>query len=374
MTFDDVIGQKEAKERLLQLINENRVPHAMLFTGPNGTGKLALAVAFASLLLNPEDNPNYNNAKAMLDNFEHPDLHFTYPTIKLPSMASDYKPVSDDFAQEWHSLITKTRYFSIAQWTAQIGDDKKRAIITAGESEALLHKLSIKSSQGGYKISIIWLPELMNLECANKILKLLEEPPKGTIFLLVSEEPEKLLETIRSRTQRFDVKRIAEDDIRQALITRRSISEDDATRISRIAHGSWSEALQAIDVGNEERQFLDMFETLMRLCYMRRVKDLKKWTDAVSAYGRDKQRRMIVYFQRQVRENFVYNFHNPELNYQTREEAGFSRNFARFINEANVIGINDVLQTAYRDLGQNANAKIVFFDLALKMIVLILTK
>lgn len=374
MTFDDVIGQKEAKERLLQLIKENRVPHAMLFTGPNGTGKLALAVAFASLLLNPEDNPNYNNAKAMLDNFEHPDLHFTYPTIKLPSMASDYKPVSDDFAQEWHSLITKTRYFSIAQWTAQIGDDKKRAIITAGESEALLHKLSIKSSQGGYKISIIWLPELMNLECANKILKLLEEPPKGTIFLLVSEEPEKLLETIRSRTQRFDVKRIAEDDIRQALITRRSISEDDATRISRIAHGSWSEALQAIDVGNEERQFLDMFETLMRLCYMRRVKDLKKWTDAVSAYGRDKQRRMIVYFQRQVRENFVYNFHNPELNYQTREEAGFSRNFARFINEANVIGINDVLQTAYRDLGQNANAKIVFFDLALKMIVLILTK
>ena len=374
MTFDDVIGQKEAKERLLQLIKENRVPHAMLFTGPNGTGKLALAVAFASLLLNPEGNPNYNNAKAMLDNFEHPDLHFTYPTIKLPSMASDYKPVSDDFAQEWHSLITKTRYFSIAQWTTQIGDDKKRAIITAGESEALLHKLSIKSSQGGYKISIIWLPELMNLECANKILKLLEEPPKGTIFLLVSEEPEKLLETIRSRTQRFDVKRIAEDDIRQALITQRSISEDDATRISRIAHGSWSEALQAIDVGNEERQFLDMFETLMRLCYMRRVKDLKKWTDAVSAYGRDKQRRMIVYFQRQVRENFVYNFHNPELNYQTREEAGFSRNFARFINEANVIGINDVLQTAYRDLGQNANAKIVFFDLALKMIVLILTK
>lgn len=374
MTFDDVIGQKEAKERLLQLIKENRVPHAMLFTGPSGTGKLALAVAFASLLLNPEGNPNYNNAKAMLDNFEHPDLHFTYPTIKLPSMASDYKPVSDDFAQEWHSLITKTRYFSIAQWTAQIGDDKKRAIITAGESEALLHKLSIKSSQGGYKVSIIWLPELMNLECANKILKLLEEPPKGTIFLLVSEEPEKLLETIRSRTQRFDVKRIAEDDIRQALITRRSINEDDSTRISRIAHGSWSEALQAIDVGNEERQFLDMFETLMRLCYMRRVKDLKKWTDAVSAYGRDKQRRMIVYFQRQVRENFMYNFYNPELNYQTREEAGFSRNFARFINEANVIGINDMLQTAYRDLGQNANAKIVFFDLALKMIVLLLTK
>lgn len=374
MDFDDVIGQQEAKNRLKQLVSENRVPHAMLFTGPLGSGKLALAIAFASYLLNPEGNPNYRNAKAMLDNFEHPDLHFTYPTIKLPSMTSDYKPISDDFAQEWHSLITKTQYITIAQWTAQIGDDKKRAIITAGESESLIHKLSIKSSQGGYKISIIWLPELMNLECANKILKLLEEPPQGTIFLMVSEEPEKLLETIRSRTQRFDVKRIETEDIRQALITQRGIGEEDAQRISRIAHGNWNEALKALDAGNEERQFLDMFETLMRLCYMRRVKDLKKWTDAVAAYGRDKQRRMIAYFQRQVRENFIYNFRNADLNYQTQEEAGFSRNFARFINEGNVIGINDLLQRAYRDIGQNANAKIVFFDLALKMIVLILKK
>ena len=374
MTFDDVIGQKEAKERLTQLIKENRVPHAMLFTGPSGTGKLALAVAFASMLLNPENNPNSSNAKAMLDNFEHPDLHFTYPTIKLPSMSSDYKPVSDDFAQEWHSLIVRTRYFSLAQWTAKIGDDKKRAIITAGESESLLHKLSIKSSQGGYKVSVIWLPELMNLECANKILKLLEEPPQGTVFLLVSEEPEKLLETIRSRTQRFDVRRIADSDISQALSSRCGIGKEDAMRISRMAHGSWLEALQAIDSSNEERQFLDMFETLMRLCYMRRVKELKKWSEAVSAYGRDKQRRMIAYFQRQVRENFIYNFHNPELNYQTKEESGFSRNFAKFINEANVIGINELLQHAYRDIGQNANAKIVFFDMALKMIVLILTK
>ena len=214
----------------------------------------------------------------------------------------------------------------------------------------------------------------MNLECANKILKLLEEPPVGTVFLLVSEEPEKLLETIRSRTQRFDVKRIADEDICKALIEKRGLGEDDARRISRIAHGSWNDALQVIDAGNEERQFLDMFETLMRLCYMRKVKELKRWSEAVSAFGRDKQRRMIAYFQRQVRENFVYNFHNPELNYQTKEEAGFSRNFARFINEANVIGINELLQRAYRDIGQNANAKIVFYDLALKMIVLILTK
>ena len=374
MTFDNVIGQQEAKERLRKLVEENRVPHAMLFTGPRGAGKLALAIAFASYLLNPKDNPNYANAKAMLDNYEHPDLHFTYPTIKLPSMSTDYKPVSDDFAHEWHNLIMKSPYITAAQWIAEIGDDKKRAIITAGESEALIHKLSIKSSQGRYKVSIIWLPELMNLECANKILKLLEEPPQGTVFLMVSEEPEKLLETIRSRTQRFDVKRIADEDICKALIEQRGLSDDDAHRISRIAHGSWNEALQTIDAGNEERQFLDLFETLMRLCYMRKVKDLKRWAEACSALGRDKQRRMIAYFQRPIRENFIYNFQNPELNYQTQQEAGFSRNFARFINEANVIGINDLFQRAYRDIGQNANAKIVFYDIALKMIVLLLSK
>ena len=374
MTFDNVIGQQEAKERLRKLVEENRVPHAMLFTGPRGAGKLALAIAFASYLLNPKDNPNYANAKAMLDNYEHPDLHFTYPTIKLPSMSTDYKPVSDDFAHEWHNLIMKSPYITAAQWIAEIGDDKKRAIITAGESEALIHKLSIKSSQGRYKVSIIWLPELMNLECANKILKLLEEPPQGTVFLMVSEEPEKLLETIRSRTQRFDVKRIADEDICKALIEQRGLSDDDAHRISRIAHGSWNEALQTIDAGNEERQFLDLFETLMRLCYMRKVKDLKRWAEACSALGRDKQRRMIAYFQRQIKENFIYNFQNPELNYQTQQEAGFSRNFARFINEANVIGINVLFQRAYRDIGQNANAKIVFYDIALKMIVLLLSK
>lgn len=370
MTFDDVIGQQEARDRLMKLVGENRVPHALLFTGPQGSGKLALAIAFASYLLNPEGNPNYRNAKAMLDNYEHPDLHFTYPTIKLPSMGAQHQPVSSDFAREWRSLLAKGAYITMEQWTSAMGDDKKQAVITGAESDEIAHNLSIMSSQGGYKISIIWLPERMNLTSANKILKLLEEPPRETIFLMVSEEPEKLLDTIRSRTQRFDIKRIDDDDMRKALVERRGIGADDALRITRIAHGNWNVALRALDTGNEERQFLDMFQTLMRLCYMCKVKSLKRWTDAVTTFGRDKQRRMIEYFQRQVRENFIYNFHNPELNYQTNEEAGFSRNFAPFINEGNVIAINDLMQRAYRDIGQNANAKIVFYDLALQMIVL----
>ena len=204
MNWSEVIGQEEAKERLIQMVREDRLPHAMMLCGPVGSGKLALAIAFGCYLLSrsvergqrSEDSPQES---PMLQKLEHPDLHFTYPTIKLPSMKSDYKPVSDDFAKEWHELVMMSPYFTMEEWMQAMGGENQQAIITAGESDDLVRKLSLKSSQGGYKVSIIWLPERMNIECANKLLKLIEEPPQQTVFIMVSEEPEKLLETIRSR-------------------------------------------------------------------------------------------------------------------------------------------------------------------------------
>lgn len=379
MDFSNVIGQEPAKERLIQMVKEGRLPHALLFCGPEGVGKMALAMAFASYLLtNPEgeDNGSLNttNALAMLRKWEHPDLHFSYPTIKRPNMSSDHQPISNDFAQEWHEMIMQGTYFTMNQWMKQMGATTQQAIITGAESDELSRILALKSSQGGYKIAIIWRPERMNLTSANKLLKLLEEPPHKTIFLMVCEEPEKLLETIISRTQRIDVKRIGDDAIEQALITQRGIDNDAAHRIARIANGSWLKALETLDTGNENREFLNMFQMLMRLCYMRNVKDLKRWSEVVSAYGREKERRMLTYFQQQVRENFIFNFQRPELNYMTLEEEGFARNFARFINEANVIEINELFEKANRDIGQNANAKVVFYDIALKLIVLLLKK
>ena len=379
MDFSNVIGQEPAKERLIQMVKEGRLPHALLFCGPEGVGKMALAMAFASYLLtNPdgEDNGSIDttNALAMLRKWEHPDLHFSYPTIKRPNMSSDHQPISNDFAQEWHKMIMQGTYFTMNQWMKQMGATTQQAIITGAESDELSRILALKSSQGGYKIAIIWRPERMNLTSANKLLKLLEEPPHKTIFLMVCEEPEKLLETIISRTQRIDVKRIDDDAIEQALITQRGIDHDAAHRIARIANGSWLKALETLDTGNENREFLNMFQMLMRLCYMRNVKDLKRWSEVVSAYGREKERRMLTYFQQQVRENFIFNFQRPELNYMTLEEEGFARNFARFINEANVIEINELFEKANRDIGQNANAKVVFYDIALKLIVLLLKK
>ena len=386
MFFEQVIGQKDTQERLLQLVREERLPHALMLCGPAGCGKLALAIGFAKVLLAGDGQQPSANTLAMLDKLEHPDLHFTYPTIKLPSMGSEHKPVSDDFAREWHELITAGPYFTMAQWLEQMGGENQQAIITAGESDALIRKLSLKSSQGGYKVSIVWLPERMNIECANKILKLLEEPPHQTVFIMVCQEPDRLLETIRSRVQRIDVRRIDDNDIRQALMERRGLSEDQAQRISRMANGNWLAALEMLGADSENDYFLQLFQTLMRQAYLRNVKEMKAWSEQMATLGRERQKRFLEYFLRLVRENFMYNFQQSvgetspaahdakELCYMAQNEEDFARNFARFINEANILPITDLATRCIRDIGQNANAKIVFFDMALQMIILLIQK
>ena len=374
MNWNEVIGQKDICQQLEQRIEEGKVPHAILLCGPRGCGKMAVAMAMASHLITSTHTTDKQQQEAMLREWNHPDLTFSYPTIKLPSMSSEHKPVSNDFAKDWSTFIQQGPYFSIEQWMTQIGAANQQAIITAGESDELTRKLSLKSSQGGYKVAIIWMAERMNQECANKILKILEEPPQQTVFILVSEEPDKLLETIRSRTQRIVLPQIQEEDIREALISRRGLDEEVARRIARIAHGNWLKALETLDSDSENRQFFDMFTTLMRLAYMRNIKELKHWTDNIYTFGREKQRRFLSYMTNMIRENFVYNFHIPELNYMTQEEENFSKNFAKFINESNVIEFSEMIERARRDIGQNANAKVVFYDLALQTIVLILRK
>ena len=374
MRFSDVIGQDEVRERLLQMVREDRLPHAIMLCGQQGVGKKALATAFACYLLSGETDNSEKPEHPMLAKLEHPDLHFTFPTIKLPSMSTEHMPVSDDFIKEWREQMLQSPYFGMDEWMTAMGAENQQAIITAGESDELVRKLSLKSSLGGYKVSVIWLPERMNIACANKLLKLIEEPPQQTVFIMVCEEPDKLLETIRSRVQRIDVKRVDKDAIKKALVEKRGISDEAAMRISRLANGSWLKALQELQVGTENEQFLDLFIMLMRLAYQRKVKDLRKWSDTMAGFGREKQKRFLEYFLRLVRENFMYNFQQEELTYMTQEEEIFARNFARFINEANVLSIYDLANKAIRDIGQNANAKIVFFEFTLQMIVLLIQK
>lgn len=365
MDFDDIIGQHEMAQRLMRLADEDRLPHAMMLCGPDGAGKMALAIALATHIL--------NKGTFKVRGGKHPDLHFSFPTVKLKKWNAEYKPVSDDFIEQWYAMLADGPYFSLAQWMEAMKAENQQAIITVGEANELIKRLTMKSNQGGWKISIIWLPERMNAECANKMLKLIEEPPAQTLFIMVCREPEKLLETIRSRVQRFDVKPIAPVDLRQALTERRMLNEDDAKRIARLAGGNWLAALEELEAGNENLLFFDYFVTLMRKAYMRDVKDLKRWSENVAALGREEQKRLLTYFMRMAREAFMYNFGNPELSYMTRDEETFCKKFARFVNEGNILGFQELYQTALRDIGQNANARMVFFDITMKVAVLLHT-
>lgn len=379
MRKSEIIGQQEAWERLMQMVHEDRLPHAMMLCGAQGSGKMALALAFANYLLCRNHTQGDEACEVcpqckMLKKWEHPDLHFSFPTIKLPSMGSDHKPVSDDFIREWHEMLESGPYFSMDQWMTAIGAENQQAIITAGESDDLVRKLSLKSSQGGYKISIIWLPERMNIECANKLLKLIEEPPQGTIFIMVCEEPDKLLETIRSRTQRIDVRRISSESIAVALQQKHGLGAESSMRLARLANGSWLKAVRELENDSENDDFLADYQQLMRLAYQRNVRNLKKWSEHMQTYGREKQKRFMDYFMRLTRENFMYNFGNPDLNYMSEKEEEFATKFARFINENNVIAMTEMAEKIQRDIKQNANAKIVFFDMALRMIMMLLQK
>ncbi len=377
----EVIGQQEVWQRLTEMVQANRLPHALLFCGPEGCGKFAMALAFASYLLgerDEEDTPEAKRAHVMLSKYEHPDLHFTYPTLKLAGTPSDHKPISLDFAKEWHDMMIEgDGYIRISDWTRRMSgeqDNNKQAIITVAESDSIAHNMNLMSSQGGYKISLIWMADRMNTDCANKMLKLLEEPPHQSVFILVTEHPELLLETVRSRTQRIDFKKIDTTAMEQALIDRRKLQPDTARRIARIAGGNWNLAIEELEAGNENQQHLDLFIMLMRLAYQRKIHDLKKWCDVVAGFGREKQKRMLDYFVHMVRESFAYNFQQPELVYMTQDEENFARNFARFINEANVIDIFALFDECKMLIDRNANAKIVFFDMALKIIVMLIRK
>ena len=374
MFFRDIIGQDEAKQRLIREAKEGKIAHARLFCGPEGIGKLPLAIAYARYL--SCQNPGVDDACGTCPNcmkynkLAHPDLHFVFPVIKIKSKDT----VSDDFLSEWRELLSQTPYFNLNMWLKEMGAENQQAQIYVKESDEIIRKLNLKSSQGGYKIMIIWLPEKMNVECSNKLLKLLEEPPSQTIFLLVSEEPEMLLTTIQSRTQRFNLYGIEEKQIAQKLIQQYGILEQDAIDIAHRCEGNFLKALETIHLNEENQLFFEMFVSLMRLSYQRKIREMKQWSETMASMGRERQKQFLQYSQRMIRENFIYNFHESSITFLNEKERHFSSRFAPFVNERNVIGIMNELSEAQRHIEQNVNARMVFFDFSLKMIVLLVQK
>lgn len=375
MFFKDVIGQEEAKQYLIREVKGGKIAHAKLLCGGEGTGKLPLAIAYARYL--SCEHPGEQDACGICPNctkynkLAHPDLHFAFPVIKKKS---NKDTVSDDFLPEWRELLGNTPYFNLSIWLKEMGAENQQAQIYVKESDEIFRKLSLKSSQGGYKVIIIWLPEKMNVECSNKLLKLLEEPPLQTVFLLVSEEPDTLLTTIQSRTQRFQLHGISEKDMAEALTNKFGLQETDAASIAHRSEGNYLKALETIHLSDEGRLFFELFISLMRLSYQRKIREMKQWSETVATMGRERQKNFLTYCQRMIRENFIYNFHAPSLVYLNNEEQNFSSRFAPFVNEKNVMGIMEELSEAQRHIEQNVNARMVFFDFALKMIVLLVQK
>lgn len=372
MTFDNIIGQQATKEHLLQMVREDRLPHALMLCGKPGVGKLPLALAFAHYLLcsNPHDGQPCGTCPdcRMLHQWAHPDLHFSFPVYK--SKNTDH-PVSDDYLPQWREQLESNVYFDLEQWLADIKAENQQVVHYVTESDALQKKLAIKSSQGGRRVVIIWLPERMQPQMANKLLKLIEEPPTHTCFILVSNDPDMVLGTIQSRVQRINVPTPTEEEIAQALIQRHNVEPSRAQTLAHVAQGNYTLAVRRLESESEEQQFFELFVRLMRSTYARKIKDMHAWAQEMSAPGRERQKRFLGYCQRLIRENFIYNFHTPEMSYLTPEEEAFSTRFAPFINERNVIGIMDELSDAERDIEQNVSARMVFFDLALKMTMLI---
>ena len=374
MFFKDIIGQEKAKQRLIREAKEGKIAHAQLFCGREGVGKLPLAIAYARYL--SCEHPNEQDACGKCpscikyNKLIHPDLHFVFPVIKKKNKDT----TSNDYLTEWRELLLETPYFNLNMWLERMNAENQQAQIFVKESDEIIRKLSLKSSQGGYKIMIIWLPEKMNVECSNKLLKILEEPPTQTIFLLVSEEPDTLLATIQSRTQRFNLYGVETEDIAKSLRDKYGIQEKDARDIADHSEGNYLKALESIHLNEENQLFFELFISLMRLSYQRKIRDLKKWSEMLSGMGREKQKHFFIYTQRMIRENFIYNFRQKELIHLTSEEQAFSVRFAPFINERNVINIMYELNEAQRHIEQNVNARMVFFDFALKMIVLLVQK
>lgn len=374
MLFKDIIGQEEAKERLIREAKEGKIAHARLFCGNEGVGKLPLAIAYAQYLSckHPTDNdscgvcPNCVKYNKLI----HPDLHFVFPVIKKKSKDT----TSDDYLQEWREILNSSPYFNLNMWLKEMGAENQQAQIYVKESDEIIRKLNLKSSQGGYKVMIMWLPEKMNVECSNKLLKLLEEPPTQTIFILISEEPDMLLPTIQSRVQRFNIHAIDKEKIAETLCLNYGLEPNDAKNIAHRCQGNFLKALETIHLNEDNQFYFEEFVSLMRLAYQRKIREIKQWSDNIAAIGRERQKNFLAYIQRMLRESFIYNFHTPDISYLSDEEQKFSSRFSPFINEGNVISIMEELSIAEQHIGQNVNAKMVFFDLALKMIVLLVQK
>ena len=373
MKFSDIIGHDELKRRLAQQIDTGRVSHAQLFTGLAGYGSLPMALAYTQYLFCPNrkdgDSCGVCPSCQQVTALAHPDLHMVYPVNKKEKKSGE-AITSDMFIKEWREIWQQKRgIFTTEEWYGRLDLGKTmKGLITTKESDEIIRKLSFKSFSSKYKMMIIWQPEAMNAEAANKILKILEEPWENTIFLLVSEHPELLLPTIKSRTQEVNIGRIDIASL-EAMAIAEGRSAQEANIIARLAGGSLVEfgELMRGEVDEARKQYFELFCRLMRLSYNDRHLELFEWADEMTALTREGQRQFFLHSVRLLRESYMMHAGLGSISYLWGEERDFCTRFAPFIGNQNIEILIAEIESAMAQIAQNGSPRIIFTHFSLKV-------
>lgn len=374
MLFKHVLGLSHIKSHLAKSADMGRIPHAQLFVGPEGCGTLSMAIAYAQYLICQNgEAENENGIEACNIKFKslsHPDMHFAFPVAGSDRVKQH--AVSDHYLEEWRRFVKEQPYGNLFDWYQLIGIEKKQGLISVHEAQDIVRKLSLKSYEGGYKVMLIWMAEKMNMEAANKLLKLIEEPPAKTVLLLVAEDEGQILQTIRSRCQVLHFPPLAEEVIANALVEKGAPREE-ALRLAHEADGNFNKALDLMNHDSEDLVFEKWFVQWVRSAFKAKgnksaIHELILWSEEVAKTGRETQKKFLLYCLTVMRQAMLINYNVNTLAYMRIHVDGFQlKKFAPFIHENNILSIAEELENAIYHIERNGNSKIILTDLSIKL-------
>ena len=366
MTFEDIIGQSFLKTHLTQSVNSGRIPHAQLYVGKRGVGALPMAIAYADYIMKQQQE-----GVGAMSPLTHPNIHFVYPVTTSDKVKS--KPISSNYLAEWRSFLETTPYGSINDWYELVGVGNKQGNIGVEEANDVVSKMSLKAFNGGYKVMIVWMAEKMNSMCANKLLKLIEEPAKKTVIILVVEDEEQLINTIRSRCQVVHLNPLSEETIKNSLIEMHQAEDGLAQSIAHQSEGSFSRALELLKQEPDDLKFEAWFIAWVRTAFQaksnkRSINNLMAWSAEISKAGREIQKQFLDYSLRFFRQALLYNYGANQLVFINLNDKSFKfESFASFIDASNIAEISKEIELANYHIERNANPKIVLTDLSIKL-------
>lgn len=374
MRFSDIIGQQHIKNHLMYSAKNGRIPHAQLFIAPEGVGALPMAIAYAQYIIcqnNLNDNEGGNEScNLKFDNYQHPDLHFVFPVY---SNKTEKKYSSEDFLPLWYDFIKMNPYGSYTDWLHKMEVKNQQPQISVKEAEFISRKLALKAYEGSYKVMIVWMAEKMNVDTANKLLKLLEEPYEKTLFLLIAEDEKSILPTILSRCQVLHFNKLADQDIAHALIEKENVEENRSKAIAKLANGNYNKALKEVQSTEEGLPFDKWFVDWVRSAFRANkdakvVSNLVSWSDELSTIGRENQKLFLEHCLEIFRQALLLNYGAKDLvYYQSKVDSFKLENFAPFINDQNIFEIYKEINNSIYHIERNANPKILFTDLSIKL-------